>query len=73
MYFTTLLRMRRLIGNGFIIVSLHEFAHPLRWYNQLYNIKKYDFGLASNDIASIPNLIQIRPTILELCERYRWV
>jgi hypothetical protein len=37
-----------IIINGVVMVPPHEFEDPSAWYYQVYGIKKYEFGVASN-------------------------
>jgi hypothetical protein len=52
------------MGNGAIIVPLHDFKRPTQWYCRIKEIKKYGLGAVSNGITSIPNFMKIRPAIL---------
>jgi hypothetical protein len=47
-------------------VALTSFVHPPCWYYRLKATKKHMFGVASNGIMSIPNLIKICEVVLEL-------
>jgi hypothetical protein len=49
-----------------IILLPHDFQHPSPWDYQLYQTRKYDFGVAPNGITSMPNFMRIHPAILEL-------
>lgn len=46
--------------------SSSHFVRPLYWYYGLYEIEKYDFIVVLGGITTIPNLIEIRPAVLEL-------
>jgi hypothetical protein len=40
--------------------SLHyDFEHSSHWYYRLFEIKKYEFGLASSGITSISHFMTI--------------
>jgi hypothetical protein len=67
-----IMHAQKIMGNGIIIIPPHNFMHPSWWYYQLYELKKYDFGWASNDIMSITNVIKLHPAILKLLHAYRW-
>jgi hypothetical protein len=36
-----------------VFLPLHKFVHPLRCYYRMYEIKKYEYELASNGITFI--------------------
>jgi hypothetical protein len=63
--------MRRLMGNGVIIIPPHNFVRPWRRIYQLYETEKYDSGLASNGMTSMKNFMRIHSAILELLHAYR--
>jgi hypothetical protein len=46
-----------------IILPPHQSEHPSNWYYRVQEIKKYEFGLASNGIIFMPNLIKIRSAV----------
>jgi hypothetical protein len=50
---------QNIIGNGVIIPS-HDLEHPSRWYCRVQDVIKYEFGVVTYGIMSIPNLMKIR-------------
>lgn len=52
------------------LVSLppNKFVHPLRCYYLMYEIKKYEYGMASNAITFIRNFIKILSVVLMLTQ-----
>jgi hypothetical protein len=55
-----------LLQVALVSIPPHRFVRPPCWYYRLFDIKKYDFRVDTGGIPSIPNFIQIRPSVLEL-------
>jgi hypothetical protein len=64
---------RRTISNSTTEEHLppHKFGHPSYWYDQLWEIKKYEFGVASSGVTSIKILCELHSAVLELLYVYR--
>jgi hypothetical protein len=53
------------LGNGVvIIIPPHDFKQSSRWYHQVLEVKKYEFGVVSYGITSVPNFIKIVADII---------
>jgi hypothetical protein len=48
------------------VIPPYKFMHLPHCYYQLQKIKKFEYGLASTCIVSIPNFIRIHPAVLKL-------
>jgi hypothetical protein len=51
---------QRIMGNGVLIISPHDFEHPSLGITNYRKLKKYNCGLCSNCIISIRNVMKIR-------------
>jgi hypothetical protein len=49
-----------------VSLPLYKFLRPPCCYYRLQEIKKYEFGVATNGILPMPDFIKIRPAVLEL-------
>lgn len=48
---------QRLIGNG-VIIPPRDFKQQSRWYCRVGEVTKYDFGVVTYGITSVPNYIR---------------
>jgi hypothetical protein len=62
----TIHHFRTLYKVALVSLPPHQFVRPPCFYYRQWKVKIYKFGLASNGVIFVPNLIETRPSVLEL-------
>jgi hypothetical protein len=62
---------QKIIGSD-VIIPLHNFKQPSRWWNRVEEAIKYESGVVTYGITFIPNFINFRPAILQLLNFIRF-
>jgi hypothetical protein len=58
--FVSYAHAQRIMGND-IIISPQDFKQQSRWYCRVGEVTKYDFGVVTYGITSVPNFRTIFP------------